>query len=355
MSTKKSATKRAAPARKLAQKQGNKITFIKYGSKAGNPKPPESLVDGLIYEKTTVALIGPPASMKSFVARDICCSVVAGRRCFGRKVKKGMAVMLIGEGNEHMEHRIRGYESEHKVKVSGKGRHLFYTASVPSLMDPQQVEGLAKRIARHARGHDVKPMIVCIDPLARFMVGSDENNALDMGMLLENVDRWFRRYLKCTVLFVHHSGHGQGRARGSSAFGAAMDTMIEVKKTTKNGVVNVMLTCTKQKDAADFEPICLVAKTIDVPSADSEGREGTSVALHSGSHAALTKEDRLLELLRKLLKQDKATEITAVRWRDAAILEGLMSKKKFEKYKGKLRDAGRIVVEGKVVRLPKGA
>ena len=52
-------------------------------------------------------------------------------------------------------------------------------------------------------------------------------------------------------MVAHHSGHNHERARGNSAFYAALDTELNVKKFTND----ITVTCTKMKDAPDFKPL----------------------------------------------------------------------------------------------------
>ena len=68
---------------------------------------------------------------------------------------------------------------------------------------------------------------------ARHMAGKDENNAKEMGELVQTADKLKHDY-QCAVMLVHHTGHNnQDRARGSTAFKGALDTEILVKSLEK--------------------------------------------------------------------------------------------------------------------------
>jgi hypothetical protein len=54
-----------------------------------------------------------------------------------------------------------------------------------------------------------------------------------------------------SVMIVHHTGHNGERARGNSAFYAALDTEMRVSKTKSI----VELSCSKMKDAEQFDPM----------------------------------------------------------------------------------------------------
>jgi hypothetical protein len=55
----------------------------------------------------------------------------------------------------------------------------------------------------------------------------------------------------CCILSVHHSGHEKGRARGSTAFEAGFDTLLEVKRHEDTKALEVKMH--KQKEAEEKE------------------------------------------------------------------------------------------------------
>lgn len=78
----------------------------------------------------------------------------------------------------------------------------------------------------------VRPDLLVIDPLARFMVG-DENSTRDMGAIVAALDLLIQEY-DLTIIVVHHTGkpaaeggrEGGHRLRGSSALFAAADSVL---------------------------------------------------------------------------------------------------------------------------------
>src|SRR5699024_156164 len=95
-----------------------------------------------------------------------------------------------------------------------------------------------------------------------------------MAALMRGVEM-VRQRLGCAVQIIHHSGHGeQQRARGSSAFFAALDSEITIKKIGK-GVVE--LENTKSKDSEEFEPVRLKLEQVAIEGMfDRKGRPVTS-------------------------------------------------------------------------------
>ncbi len=83
------------------------------------------------------------------------------------------------------------------------------------------------------------------------MAGLNENDAADAGKFIRFCDSLVEMF-GCTVIAIHHNGKEEGRgARGSSAFFAGFDTVLEVKahKATKAVSVHVR----KHKDAEERE------------------------------------------------------------------------------------------------------
>ena len=72
------------------------------------------------------------------------------------------------------------------------------------------------------------------------------------GLAVEAADE-IKRSTGATVLLIHHSGYEGDHARGSTAVHAALDAQ-SVLGGTKAALT---LTCTKQKDSDEFEPIRL--------------------------------------------------------------------------------------------------
>jgi hypothetical protein len=87
--------------------------------------------------------------------------------------------------------------------------------------------------------HGGAPDLVIIDPLMNAL-GGDDSDADLMGKLNRRVSS-LMRVEKCTVLRVHHTGHGsEERARGHSSLPAGIDTEIRVDRDH--------ISLTKQRD-----------------------------------------------------------------------------------------------------------
>jgi hypothetical protein len=127
----------------------------------------------------------------------------------------------------------------------------------------------------------VKPKLIVIDTLNRFMSG-DENSAKETRAFLDACSKLMQKF-DCTVLIVHHTGlnqEAQGRARGSSAWKGAMDIESSVKPTS-DGLV---LEQAKSKDTEPAEPMSLELKSVDLPGwFDEDGEQVNSAVITDGA------------------------------------------------------------------------
>jgi hypothetical protein len=107
------------------------------------------------------------------------------------------------------------------------------------LVDDAGMMELRKVVARFKAVHGGAPDLVIIDPLMNAL-GGDDSDADLMGKLNRRVAS-LMRVEKCSVLRVHHTGHGsEERARGHSSLPAGIDTEIRVDRDH--------ISLTKQRD-----------------------------------------------------------------------------------------------------------
>jgi len=214
-------------------------------------QPPSWLVEGILPLGAAATLVGESGAFKSFVALDMALCVTTGRSWLGTNpVKQGAAVYILAEGAGGFPKRIQAWKLWQGV--NGRAGVLF----LPQAVQLTRREGKdATELLGAMDGLPQAPVLIIIDTQARCTVGADEDKAKDMGLFVDAVAR-IRVQTGATVLTVHHTGWQKngGRERGSSAVRAAADTVI-LATTGKDGTVT--LTCKKQKDAAEFDPIVL--------------------------------------------------------------------------------------------------
>lgn len=251
--------------------------------------PTDWLIEHWLVRNSLAGLVGPSGAGKSFLAIDWACRVATGSAWLGNRAKRGAVFYLAGEGQAGIRKRIAAWEGYHGVSMDG---HPLYVAdTLPFLTDELQtagtvaaIEALEDDIFFNCGGAD--PALVIVDTVARAMGGANENDAGDMGRLVGAMD-WFRSRWGACVLAVHHTGHAEGgRARGSSAFKAALDS--EFLLTTKDA--EVKLAVSKAKDWESPAPVVLEKHIVPVEIVGTDGNplRDSSLILRPDNEAALT-------------------------------------------------------------------
>lgn len=323
--------------KKWARKLVARLNLRPLMHKGDKMKRPVELIEGLIEQASIVGLIGATASYKSFIATAICASVGAGRKCFGRKTKRGLVFLVSGEGNNGLRSRFEAYAKQEGIKMDDI--LLQRGDCALSLATDEVASALSSRFAEIAKETGKKVALVCFDPFSKISDGIDENSASDVNAFIHRIDRYFRQKLGATVILVHHTGHGNTeRPRGSSAFEAALDTAIVVTRKSNTNIVKVK--CRKQKDSAEAEAFelkgCKV--TMDTKSGVIESLALTRVA------GSKLKRQQVTELLRNLQKDSKKP-VDIAAWRDLALKKGFVdTPKAFQRHKEKL-------VKSRVIRV----
>lgn len=258
--------------------------------------PPTWLVDGLVPVDSTVLLYGASGAGKSFVAVDLACSVATGRAFHGRKVRQGGVLYVAAEGAAGLGQRVDAWEQYNAADAWG----ATWVKRAVNMFDVSWSSVFIDYVLRM----DVLPSLILFDTWARCTVGADENSARDVGVVLEHLER-LRAATGATVMPIHHTGKDSSRgARGSSAIKGAMDTELEVSATDQA----VTLKTTKQKDAAEAEPIKFTREQV-----------GASCVLTTGGVIVAGKvTTKALETLEALKRIHQPGGMPASKWEAAA-------------------------------------
>lgn len=205
--------------------------------------PPVFLIDGLLEQDAVGAVFGDPAAGKSLVTIDLAACVATGETFHSRTVRAGPVFYIAGEGNSGLRRRFAAWEELRGRSLASAP--LFASQTAIQLLEAASGARLTAAIDALALSHG-SPKLIVIDTLNRNFGAGDENSTADMTAFVAAVDRLRERFAGCTVLIVHHSGHGdKDRARGSSVLRAALDTEYKVSKSGDA----VTLTNHKMKDA----------------------------------------------------------------------------------------------------------
>lgn len=235
------------------------------------PQPLKWLVRGYIEAQSLGLLFGPPGSGKSFCALDMGGSISAGIQWHGSKVTQGPVIYVAGEGHAGIARRLKAWAI---ARQSSIGDDFFISKRAVPFLDVLAVLRLCDEIEQMA----VVPVLVVIDTLARAFAGGDENSTGDMSQFVAACDQ-IRSQFECTVLIVHHSGHEQGRARGSSSLKAAVDCEFALSRDANDPDAPSILKCTKAKDAEPASDLAFKLRQVELPWLDDEGQPMTSAVI----------------------------------------------------------------------------
>lgn len=222
---------------------------------ANLPKP-EWLIEGMFEVESLVMLAGPSYSFKSFLMTDWMLCMASGRNWLGKATKPSKVAYTLGEGKSGVYKRIQAWINHNKLTSEERDRlekNFRVSFAVPQMCYRTEVDRLLADLA----GDGFNPEVICIDTLARSIVGKNENDAMDAGTWVESADRL--RQLGHTVVVLHHTKKNTEfgvQYRGSSAIMGAMDTaMMLVREGAKSPYST--LSITKQKDHDEGKPIRL--------------------------------------------------------------------------------------------------
>ena len=231
--------------------------------------PPAWMVRNIIPEEGLIEIIGASGSYKSFLILDLMFCISNGIKYHGKETKKGTVIYIAGEGHHGAKMRIRALEMKYGVDADN-----FYMLECSSnLAEEKEMDKLSNEILSIG---DEKISLIMFDTLHRNSSGIDENSASDFSLILGNVDKYLKPYVKI-IGYIHHTGNAQetsNRGRGTSSRFAAMDTSLMVKSNEKGFT---SLSCNKQKDGEAFETISFELEKIDIDLLDEDGEKVYSV------------------------------------------------------------------------------
>jgi hypothetical protein len=239
-------------------------------------EPVEWLVQGVIPQKSFVALYAPPASFKSFIALDIAECIATGRQFLGNQITKQGAVLYIaGEGHGGIGSRIKALKTHHKTPV---GAPVYFLRRQVNLRSSKtDLQDLVAAIDDLKAIHDINFELIIIDTLARAFGGGNENASEDMGAFITAAGAIQGRY-ECGLLVVHHAGKDATKGlRGHSSLLGAVDTELEIIRIEGAKPPKGILHVSKQKDGEDGQRIGF--KMVEVSSSRLNVADTSSLAV----------------------------------------------------------------------------
>jgi len=237
---------RAEASRRLAENDQKRTDFdleLVTGSALDDLTAAVVLVDGYLDMDTLARVNGPSGHGKSFVTLDFACCVQTGRSWHGCAVTRAEAWYVVGEGARGMRRRERAWCERAGIESGESG--VFF---LPRALQVDGPEWAAFVEAARRR----RPGLIVFDTQARMTVGVKENDATEMGMIVDALDK-LRQASGACVLLVHHRGLAGEHGRGSTAIKGALDTEMDVSKRGTEITAKV----TKRKDGLEPEPLVL--------------------------------------------------------------------------------------------------
>ena len=249
--------------------------LIPADSFSSQPAPISWLVKNWIQDQALVMVHGPSGGGKTFVTLDWMLHIAADKpNWLGHKVKGGNMVYLAGEGHHGLRSRIAAWK--HKNKVSKLNMWVSKSG-----LDLNTSEGYLK-VVESVRALKIKPNVITVDTLHRFMAG-DENSAQDAKTMLDACAALMLEF-SCTVILVHHTGvseEAQHRARGSSAWRGALDIEISIVPSKPDKPMEIVQR--KSKDAEMAQTVYVELESVAIPGwLDEDGEQVTSAVVVQG-------------------------------------------------------------------------
>lgn len=319
-----------------------------------NPPAVRWLIRDIVEADTLALLYGQPGAGKSFCALSMAASIACGSDWFNHRVNRGPAVYILGEGGGGVSRRLRAWHLTNP-DAGLPNAPLFISRRIVPLGESEAVAEITAAIDEAGAG---TPSVVFIDTLARAAAGLDENSARDMGELVQACDK-IREQYKCSVILVHHAGHNQDRARGSSAIKAALDA--ELSLTQSEGVIT--LSSSKAKESEGFKPLTFRLTSVDTRWLDEDDERIYSAVLEECEPPEQAEQlgknqNILLAVIRDMYRQrvkiasESGHAPDSVRIAVSDVREvSTLNRKRFAEVKKALIEKGLITISGNFVQL----
>lgn len=250
-----------------SQAQTSEYHFTRATSYLSQPAPLKWVIRGWIPDSAVTMVYGESGVGKTFITLDLACHIAAGKPWHGKRTASGLVVYMAGEGNYGIRQRVAAWCKHHafdrldNLIISNKAIDIDSPAAAA------QIIGAVREVTPD------DALMVFVDTVNNHMSG-DENSARDTRNML-NACQIVARALNAGICLNHHTGHGadsKGRARGSSAWKASLDSSILASKL-EDGTIEI--SCTKMKDAEAPEPFYGKLQSVGLGWVDDEGEEIT--------------------------------------------------------------------------------
>ncbi len=231
---------------KITNPYASKFRFITADEITREIRPTDWLIEGFLEANALAVLFAPAGTFKTFLALSWGLAIATGTPWFGKKVKQGFVLFIIGEGHTGFGKRIKAWSLGNDVDISDCP--LLVSTAPAQMLSEQSAQHVQKCIQEYQPVYG-DPLLVVFDTLARNFGPGDENSTADMSKFVAHLDHYIGN--DCTRLLIHHTGHTEtNRGRGSSVLRGAADAEFKIANKRKD---NIVLSCEKMKDAPEFK------------------------------------------------------------------------------------------------------
>jgi AAA domain len=238
------------------------------------PIPAAWLLRPYLEQMVLALLYGELGTLKSFVTLDMLLSIAAGKPWGGSPYRsKPQPVVYVSAEGRGLEKRLRAWALHHGVDLA---RIPFY--AIEHALDLSKPDNLLE-LVEAIEALKIVPALVGIDTLSRNKGALDENVNSDMAAFLGLLDSNLRQRFKCSVLLVHHVGHGaKDRSRGAYSLMADTDANYLIERPDAQELT-IRITTGRLKDSESPTPLYLKAHIINLGTEDADGQPETSLVL----------------------------------------------------------------------------
>lgn len=251
------------------------------GQDLGNLPSPEPIIEGVLPRHAYGILRGRDSTFKTFVALSWALSIATGTRWQGKHVEPMPVLYLAAEGAYGLEARRRAWE-EHQGQTVPRGAFTVLPRPV-DLFSAVELDPLLDVIDERGIG------LVVVDTLRR-VSGRADGNGVDMGVVVDNLDRIKRATHHGSVLTLAHTTKEDRDTRGFSGIEDDADVVWATKRDEDEQVIE--LVNTKMKDGSDGARFTLRPKPVgdSIVLVSAERGTGTS----AGGRAEVAVVDALM-------------------------------------------------------------
>lgn len=195
------------------------------------------LLENLLTSNGLSAICGASNVGKTALVIDLASAVACGTKWMNRQTQQGLVLYIAAESPTSVENRVLAYQGHHGLLMPN---FIISDSRVNLFKDGKGADDIIKTVEQLEKMHDQKVVLIVFDTLSLVIEGANENLGVDMGRVIENLDR-IRRASGAHVSVVHHIGkQADAGMRGWSGLFAAMDTVIMVSATKRGSYAEIV-------------------------------------------------------------------------------------------------------------------